>query len=262
MKVIQINKFSELHNGRTIIFCKTDFILKEFNYIKNLKNDVIFITGNSDYCITDHLVSQAPPNIKKWFCQNRLSDNTLLESIPLGLDNSISCKREGHGVAWEHAKIKHKILSNPPNQKHKDFLFSCFTINTNPPHRSRLQNLSKDAPHITWKEPNLDYDSYVKHILNHKAVVCAQGNDMGDNHRIYETLYLGRTPLTFNVQQYKYLHHLFPLVLIENNEDLLDIKLIDCKIDEARSKKNEKYLNTDYWLEKIYAEAKKHSIAR
>ena len=261
-RLLQINNFSKLHDGKNIIFCKTDYILQEFSYIKSLKNDVIFITGNSDYCITDHLASQTPPNIKKWFCQNRLSSNPLLEPIPLGLENSIECKREGHGHVWEHAKVKHKMLSNPPSKKYIEFLFSCFTIDTNPHHRSVLQTISKNESHITWKEPNLDYENYVNEILKHKAIVCAQGNDRGDNHRIYETLYLDRTPLTFNVQQYNYLHHLFPLVLIENNEDLLDKKLIDSKINEARGKKNEKYLNTDYWLEKIYDEAKKHSIAR
>ena len=79
--------------------------------------------------------------------------------------------------------------------------------------------------------------------------------------QFYQKLHLQHHQLWYQFV-YNYLHHLFPLVLIENNEDLLDKKLIDSKINEARGKKNEKYLNTDYWLEKIYDEAKKHSIAR
>lgn len=64
MDFLQLNKFSELHDGKNIIFCKTDYIISEFNYIKNLKNDVILITGNSDYPITDDLANLAPKNIK------------------------------------------------------------------------------------------------------------------------------------------------------------------------------------------------------
>ena len=38
----QINKLSKLHDGKNIIFCKTDFIQQEFQYINTLENDVIF----------------------------------------------------------------------------------------------------------------------------------------------------------------------------------------------------------------------------
>lgn len=33
MNTFQINKLSHLHNGNNIIFCKTDFLKEEFNYI-------------------------------------------------------------------------------------------------------------------------------------------------------------------------------------------------------------------------------------
>jgi hypothetical protein len=37
--LIQLNKFSKLHDGANVIFCKTDYILSEFEYINNL-NDI------------------------------------------------------------------------------------------------------------------------------------------------------------------------------------------------------------------------------
>ncbi len=59
----QINKLSELHDGKNIIFCKTDFIQQEFQYINSLDNDVILITGNSDYAIDHHKFNDRPKNI-------------------------------------------------------------------------------------------------------------------------------------------------------------------------------------------------------
>ena len=44
MNFIQLNKFTNLHDGNKIIFCKTDFLFEEFNTIKNLDSDVILIT--------------------------------------------------------------------------------------------------------------------------------------------------------------------------------------------------------------------------
>ena len=29
-QIIQVNKFSQLHDGKKIIFCKTDYIMQEF----------------------------------------------------------------------------------------------------------------------------------------------------------------------------------------------------------------------------------------
>ena len=245
--MIQVNKISQLHDGKNIIFCKTDWVVKEFSYIASLTNDVILVTGNSDYCITDDLVLSAPKNIKKWFCQNRLSDSTLLESIPIGIENTVACKRDGHGYVWDHAHEKNTILgSSLVDSTTTKFLYSNFNVNTNLNHRTPIRQISQNNDHITWAEPSQSYTQFVK----------------GDNHRIYETLYLNRIPLTFNVEQYKYVHHLYPAVLINDLEELSDVKNLKSRISAARNKDVGDYLKIDYWLEKIYDEAKKHSIIR
>jgi hypothetical protein len=69
MNIIQINKFSELHNNETIIFCKTDYIFDEFKNIEKIPNDVILITGNSDYPIDESRFNLKPKNVKKWYTQ-------------------------------------------------------------------------------------------------------------------------------------------------------------------------------------------------
>jgi hypothetical protein len=259
--LIQINKFSHLHNGKTIIFCKTDFILQEFQNIRNLNNEVIFITGNSDYCITDGLVDKAPKNIKTWFCQNKLSNNPLLVSIPLGIENTVECAREGHGYVWPHALEKpSKLLSG--NKMPTKEVYANFNVSTNYEHRTRIRDLIKSGlcEHITWEEPNLSYDQFIASILDHKAVVCAQGNGPGDNHRIYETLYLGRVPLTFNKVQYDILHNNFPVLLIEDMQDLTNHEILIKKMNSF--KLNKEVLKFEYWKNIITNEEKKCSSVR
>ena len=255
--VIQINRFAELHDGEKIIFCKTDFLLQEFEHIRQIKNDVILISGNSDYCITHDLVSRAPKNIKKWFCQNKLCDSNLLQSIPLGVENSIECCRKGHGVGWEHAVEKCEILTNPPNQNPTKLIFANFTVGTNPQHRNIARNKAIELEHITWKEPHVKYDKFVKHILEHEAVFCAQGNGPGDNHRIYETLYLSRVPITFSFEQYRHLHYMFPTLFLSNLEELNNEATIRKKIDIIKNKMNRKYLDYEYWKGMVLDYAKK-----
>ena len=110
--IIQFNRFSELHDGENIFFCKTDFLQRDFDTIKKKNKKVILISGNSDIPITNETVEHAPTNIFAWFCQNNLSNNPKVVSLPLGIENSFECKRLGHGVAWDFALEKNKILSS------------------------------------------------------------------------------------------------------------------------------------------------------
>lgn len=249
---LEINKFSYLHDNANIFFCKTDYILDAFQQIKNIEKEIVFITGNSDYCITDNIVELAPKNIKIWFCQNRLSDNPKLKSIPLGLENTISCKIDGHGFVWPHAIEKPKSIFESENINPTKSIYANFNVSTNPNHRSFIKSICQQTNHITWQDPSSNYSKFITDILEHKAVVCPQGNGPGDNHRIYETLYLKRVPITFNPIQYKYLHRLFPVLLLEHENELRNPELLP-KIDKLfiEVQNNNYFLDTNTWLNLI-----------
>ena len=57
--LIQFNKFSELHDGRKIIFCKTDFLSAEFEIIEKMNSEVVLISGNSDFAVNDVIANYA-----------------------------------------------------------------------------------------------------------------------------------------------------------------------------------------------------------
>lgn len=252
--LIQINKFSHLHNGKTIIFCKTDFILQEFDNIRNLDNEVIFITGNSDYCITDDLVSRAPKNIKTWFCQNKMTSDPRVKSIPLGLENTMSCSRSGHGHVWDHASLKLSHLINmslvaAPSK----LVYSNFNINTNAQLRSFVQRQCDKSNFITWNAPNMSYDEYTRRVLEHSMVVCPEGNGP-DTHRFWETLYLGRTPIARLSKATEDFIDL-PVVWLEDWSQLSDESFILKSFYDIKHK-SKKLCLSSYWIDLIINEAK------
>ena len=250
---IQINKFSNLHNGKTIIFCKTDYLIQEFENIKNINNDVILISGNSDYVIDSNFIPLIPKNLKKWFAQNALFKNEIVEPIPIGIENRYPSIRDGHGIGYfERVEEKENVISNHDKIEPTKFIYSNFNLNTNFTHRNEIKNICINNDFIDWEEPVLSINDFFKTILNYEAVVCAQGNGPGDNHRIYETLYMGRIPITFNKTMFDVLHNLFPVVLIENYQDLDNFNIMSDKIKEAKNKKWEKeLLICDNWIKKI-----------
>lgn len=257
MNLIQINKFSELHDAKNIIFCKTDYILNEFNYINNLDNEVILITGNSDYPITDDLVNIAPKNIKKWFAQNCLSSNKIMEPIPIGIENKNESFRPGHGIGYyDRVDEKEKLLSRnlifQPSKKY----YSNFNVNTNPAYRTNIKNICENSNHIDWEESNLSLSEFFDKILEYEAIICPIGNGI-DTHRLWEVLYSNRIPITIRVDNFKIydLYEKLPIVILDNEKQLYNEEVLNIKLNEVKNKQHNKDIfNFEFWRSKVLSD--------
>jgi hypothetical protein len=254
MNFIQLNKFTNLHDGNKIIFCKTDFLFEEFNTIKNLDSDVILITGNSDYPITDYHVSHVPSNIKKWYAQNALSNSDLVIPIPMGIENKLESLRYNHGIGYfERVQEKENLLNNIKNKEPEKFIYSNFNIHTNYTERIKYKNISIGCPHIDWEESNLSLHDFFNRMLDYKMILCPVGNGV-DTHRLWEVLYSNRIPITVKVNNYGIykLYETLPIIILDKIEDLLDYDLIDKKYNEIISNNyNLDIIDYDYWKDKI-----------
>lgn len=262
--ILQINKFSYLHNNTTIFFCKTDYIDSIFATIANQKNNVILITGNSDYGITDDIVNTAPKNIVKWFCQNKFSDNQILESIPIGIDNAIECAISGHGKVWPNAIHRTQQLEQDYDVVPEKLIYANFSLETNAD-RLKLADICKELPYVTQNivrehsaSDQRPYNTYIQEILEHKMILCPNGHGCSyDTHRLYETLYLNRIPITFCPIQYRYLHYRFNPILITDLDQLTDKSWILDQYQNTINKIDKKVLDFQYWKNIIIEESKK-----
>ena len=276
MNVIQLNKFVKLHDGEKIFFCKFDFLKQAINDVSKLKHNVVLIVAGSDMCLYNQHVNLFPKNVQKVFswncCVDESKRGTLIQPIPRGIEVSEPVKYGPY--SWCGYEVegneKRKILSNPPTKTPDKFIYANFRVNTNPHHRTIVREVAINSPFMTWQEPpgktdrerynqGVSYLEFVNGILEHEAVLCAQGNDNGDNLRVYETLYLDRVPLTFNPKMYESIHHHFSVALISDMSDLYSQDKLRKKIDSAKKKKNNnlKYLDFDYWKDMIFDEVKK-----
>lgn len=252
MNVFQLNKLSKLHDGQKIFFTKTDYLVKDFATIGSLENEVILISGNSDFTISDFHTEKIPPNIKAWFATNVIVEHPKIIPIPLGIENFEESVRDKHGVGYERGKEKEDFINNHTNRKPNGFIYSNCNWGTNPPHRKMVIDISKNTEYITWEEPTLTIPEFFDRILDFEAVLCPQGNGFGDNHRIYETLYLNRIPITTGPHVHKSLHHKFPVVLVEDVTLLTNYDFMKEQIEIAKSKEwDRNLLDLDYWESKI-----------
>ena len=255
--IIQFNKFCDLHNAESIIFCKTDYLASEFLNIKQLDNEVVLISGNSDYSINDEVASKMPANIKKWFCHNNLSEHPKLEAIPMGIENSKAAVRAGHGVGWPHAVEKEKFISYFFDEKDlsapTDFMYANFGIESNPGWRNKVKDMCTKSDFVNFEQSKLSYIQFINNILSHEAVVCPLGNGLGDNHRIYETLYLNRVPIVFSENQnilYDKIYSKLPVVMVGDLDELSDCNLMQEKVNKAKTKSLDT-IRFSYWKSRI-----------
>ena len=253
MDIIQLNKFSKLHNNN-IIFCKTDFIFEEFRHIEKLPYDVILITGNSDYPIDEHRFSLRPKNVKKWYAQNALINDDILIPIPIGLENKMESIRPGHGIGYYDRVLEKELLlsrdiTKQPSQKY----YSNFNILTNYQYRLKIKNICVNSPHINWEDSNLTLTEFFDKILEYEAIVCPAGNGI-DTHRLWEVLYSNRIPITIKVGDFKIykLYEKLPIIILDDETQLYDEKLLDSKLIEIKNKQYDmSLLDMIYWEEKI-----------
>ena len=268
MNLIYINELSVLHNNIDIIFCKTDFLIEEFDEIKNRKIDTILISGNSDYGIDDKICSLVPKNVVKWYCQNALSTSChILEPIPIGLENKNISYRDGHGISYpERASLKEQLIRDNRSMSlqeassyPKKYIYANFNTTTNPEYRNNIRDIVQNINHVEWENPESSFQdhtaiSFFFHkIMNYKMVLCPAGNGI-DTHRLWETLYSNRIPITIKTGNYKIyeLYEKLPIVILDRPQDLLDYGLIDSKYQEVINKTyNMDLLKIDYWKNKI-----------
>lgn len=254
MNTFQLNKLSQLHNNRNIFFCKTDYLDKDFETISKKDEPAILISGNSDYPITDEIVSKAPKNIKKWFCQNAISNDPILEPIPLGLENELVSARQDHGIGYpERAIEKDYLIMHHKSIEAEKFIYANFNIDTNIEYRQNIKNIIDTIDYIDWQNPTLSLTDFFETLLSYKMILCPIGNGI-DTHRLWEVLHLNRIPITIKIGNFKIyeLYKKLPIIVLDSTDQLNDKNLLSTMYNDIlNSSYDMSLLDTSYWFNSI-----------
>lgn len=292
METLAISKFASLHNDKTIFFSHIRHTEEAFSKIRQLDHEVILITGNCDLCIDNFF---APPNVRYWFAQNAILNHDRIIPIPIGLTNPYPQEIPGQvtiecGGSHEHGKVLSEIVTDlflKDKSIPEKFIYSNFTVGTNVYYRSFIRDICLNSSFMDYVDPNQvgfntqsgEYgiengvQKYIQEILNHEAVLCPIGNGI-DTHRVWETLYCNRIPITinanctkapkinhFNVGEswyappqedeyalYTKLYSHLPIVILDSYEQLYDEKYLREAIQFQKNKKcNFDLLDLEYW---------------
>lgn len=281
METISSVKFATLHNENTIFYSHISHLNEVFNKINSIDHEVILITGACDVPVDNF---SAPDNVKYWFAQNCLVQHEKIIPIPIGLRNSFPYHIPNQasilsGASYDNGKFIEdgltKIYLND-NSIPTKFLYSNFNTDSNMGYRIFIKNISKEIPYITYEDPienENGYKNYWNQILDHESILCPIGNGI-DTHRIWETLYCKRIPITINANCFKSikinteclgeswqippqedeyaiytkLYSQLPIVILDNYQQLYDQDYLKSQIEYQKNKKyNMELIDFNYW---------------
>ena len=250
MELIQGEKFKTLHNGENIFYRNTHDVNNFFDNI-NFDNDFILISHNSDGNITDNPlrdfdadVKKIPKNLKRWFGQNLNYESDIIESIPIGFENS----------EWfpEIRKIQKllDIILTPKNIK--NLVYLNLNILNNPSVRQPIYDMLKDKHYVTteYGRNGLTYDNYLNNLYNHRFMVCPEGNGI-DVHQPWESLHVNTIPIqkkNINNKNWREL----PICWVDEWEQITDENFLNSEYDRiTKNTINKTKLDFNFWKNKI-----------
>jgi hypothetical protein len=240
------SEFQKLDN---IFYSKIDNVWEFLYNAKNITKPFVLVTHNGDYAVTKEMSDfiESLPNLKMWFGQNIDCINKRIHSIPIGLENTKNWTKFSKMDLLHEASTK-KVDPN-------NLVYANFSIWTNPNERNKCYQIVKNSNYITNKCLNNvvqdEYENWLNECLDHHYVLCPRGNGI-DTHRFWETLYLGRIPITIKNSNTRFYENL-PVLLIDDWSELREDLLIK-KIDFFSNKSNFDIdlLKMNYWKNKIH----------
>lgn len=217
-----------------VIFCNTDFVLPLFQLLKNVTLvNIKLITHWSDNPITEDLFKKKPNCISEWYSPHVAYRHNKLISIPLGLSGNYSPKNL---LVKDFLNFKSKAF----NLNKQNLIYLNFQKNTNLSSRENLLDQFSNKEWVTYNEPNLELNDYLKQLSNSCFVLCPFGNGY-DTHRVWETLYAGSYPVVLN-------HTSF---MCTEDLPVLKVNSFEVLSQDLLTKTYNKFLKDTYKLEKL-----------
>jgi len=210
--------------------------------------DVEKCNMNDNYAIkcdsfTWSTIPYVPPNIKRWYMVNCMTEEPRIFGIPFGILSD---------------ELADKLCETPKTEKTK-WLYANFQTYTMERFYLKSHWGSRqltDDHFMTFVGEAKEVEEYFKDISEHRYVICPDGNGI-DCFRTWETIYLGSIPIVKRSRTTEQFSDL-PILIVD---DLFNItlELLEEKYDEILLKKdNLEKVKLSYW-NKIFKESRNES---
>jgi hypothetical protein len=195
-------------------------VLKENNLLKLCSSfpDTKFIifTNLEDTPINEDIRNLIPKNVKAIYGVNAIGFGGKVHPFPYGVQRPIHMS--DNRISILRNEINRDIISSK-------LLYINHSEHTNISERGNIREKFSNMDYATV-DNKVSYEVYCKRILDHKFMICPQGNGI-DCHRNWEVLYLKRVPI---MKKHPYLEELYknyPVLWVNDYDEVTKTLLID-----------------------------------
>lgn len=218
---------------------------------KLISNKRILVVGHSDIPVTfQDLEKLKLLNFKKIYGTNTFNLEDFSYSIPIGLTNN-SRESQAHIILGNTGHFRSAHEHSNLNYEFNGSIYVNFNIQNNSKIRTEALNSIKNLRGVVYAEPVLSNQGriqFLKGLREHSMVLTPEGNGI-DTHRLWETLYMGGTPI---IKRSNYLPTILSelaVIIVDDWKELQDEQKIEQRWVIAQSKRSQlKYLEASYWL--------------
>ena len=192
--------------------------------------------------------------VKMIYGQNTLNWKNFSRSIPLGLtndcDDSPIYRILGNS---QHLRIASRTQQYP--DKFDSTIYANFNPGNNYQARGELLSILRTLKRVKFDELTISNEGridYLRKLRKYSLVACPEGNGI-DTHRLWETLYMGGTPIVIKNNYLPEVLNRLPVILLDSWEGLRDEKFIENQWRKTReSAVDYSPLRQSYWLNILY----------
>ena len=191
------------------------------------------------------------------FGTNLLNIPNISSSIPIGLTNNTE-ESDAHTVFGDPSHLLHANQISALREEFDGSIYVNFSINNNFSVRKKLIHILEDLNNVYFDEFNISGSSrisYLNNLRNYSLVPCPEGNGI-DTHRLWETLYMGGTPVIIRNNYLPRILEDLPVIQLNKWEELRDINLLESYWDKFQNTKfNFDCLRSSFWIAKLNSQS-------
>jgi hypothetical protein len=250
-------------NHSHILYTHRDFLYRQGDWrgiyqdrlVKNrqlFKNKVI-VVGHSDWATNWYqslIFKQLGAH--SLYGINVVPSNNFSFTLPLGLTNDCD------------DSVIHRILGNEnhfisahehtmPLRKFDGSIYANFTVENFSRERKPLMELLRSLPNTKFEKVEMTNSgriTYLSNLRKNSLVPCPRGNGV-DTHRLWETLYMGGTPVILRNKMMEILLRGLPVIFINSWIELKDLNRMEQLWVECLEMNEFDKLKVSFWLEKL-----------
>lgn len=230
----------QLTNAK-VIFCRSDKLQEFFSEFKQLISAKVIIAGNSDFEF--HVPPERiPKSVDFLLLQNSfISDDIRFGTLPIGLEN-LRLGMNGKPRNFFNSK-------NEPDRNDK-VLFGPFS-NTHRIRNEVAEIFSEEDYFFDFLTQRMTPKKMNAFVRKYKYVAAIRGNGV-DTHRMWESLYLGASPIVCSDKWSESLRALrLPLLYVDEWSVESVKKIVDVRSFRPFNPKDLQALWMDYWVSEI-----------